>query len=252
MSSYSENTLVEQPTIDLFEELGYEVFRGGKDSRNAELLGRSSSDEVVLSPRLRSALQRLNPTLPPEAIEQAVEKLTKDRSLTTPAQANQEVYRLLKNGIRVTVAHEEGERVEIARVIDWDEPRNNDFLLASQLTVTGEVYTRRPDLLGFVNGLPLVFVELKAPERRVENAYRDNLRDYKQTIPQLFTYNALIILSNGSETKVGSMTASWEHFNEWKKISSEGEEGRVSLETTIRGTCEKARLLDIVELHPIL
>ncbi len=95
--------------------------------------------------------------------------------------------------------------------------------------------------------MPLVFVELKASHKRIENAYRDNLRDYKNTIPQIFPYNAFIVLSNGSESKMGSMTASWEHFSEWKKINGEGEEGRVSLETMIRGTCEKHRLLDIVE-----
>jgi type I restriction enzyme R subunit len=244
---YSENTLVEQPTIDLFGELGYETIRGGEASSGDGLLERSTTDEVVLLSRLRPALEGLNPTLPPEAIEKAVEELIRERSLITPAQANQEVHGLLKDGVRVTVTSGEGDAVEVVRVIDWENPENNDFLLVSQLTVTGEMYKRRPDLLGFVNGLPLVFIELKAPHRRVENAYRDNLRDYKANIPQLFVYNALIILSNGTETKVGSMTASWEHFSEWKKISSEGEEGRISLETAIRGTCEKTRLLDITE-----
>jgi len=109
------------------------------------------------------------------------------------------------------------------------------------------MYTRRADLVGFVNGLPLVFVELKAAHKSIESAFRDNLRDYKTTIPQLFWYNALIILSNGSQSRIGSLTAEWEHFAEWKRINSEGEQGIVSLETMIRGTCDPARLLDLVE-----
>ncbi len=109
------------------------------------------------------------------------------------------------------------------------------------------MYTRRADLIGFVNGLPLVFLELKASHRRLERAYHDNLSDYKDTIPQLFWYNAFIILSNGSQSRIGSLTAGWEHFFEWKKINSEHEEGVVSLETMLRGTCEPGRLLDLIE-----
>jgi type I restriction enzyme R subunit len=119
--------------------------------------------------------------------------------------------------------------------------------LASQLWISGEIYKRRADLVGFVNGLPLVFVELKASHRRLEHAYHDNLRDYKTAIPQLFPYNAFIILSNGSASKIGTISSRWEHFSNWKKINSEGEQGVVSLETMIRGVCDPARLLDLVE-----
>ena len=99
------------------------------------------------------------------------------------------------------------------------------FFLASQFSITGEIYTRRADLLGFVNGLPLVFIELKAHHQRLELAYKKNLTDYKSSIPQLFWYNAFIILSNGRKSRISSLTAQWEHFSEWKKINSEGEEG---------------------------
>jgi type I restriction enzyme R subunit len=132
-------------------------------------------------------------------------------------------------------------------VIDWNAPENNDFFLASQLWISGEMYKRRADLIGFVNGLPLLFVELKASHKKVQNAFKENLKDYKSTIPQLFWYNAFIILSNGSQSRIGSLTAEWEHFAEWKKINSEGEEGKISLETMVRGTCEKPRLLDLAE-----
>ena len=164
------------------------------------------------------------------------------------AQANRDVYRLLKEGVKVTFQDDDGgEAVETVRVIDWDHPENNDFFLASQFWVSGDLYKRRCDLVGFVNGLPLLFVELKKSHGKVEHAYKHNLKDYKQTIPQLFWYNALIILSNGSQAKVGSVTAGWEHFSDWKRINSEGEAGVVSLETLIRGTCEKPRFLDLVE-----
>lgn len=246
---FSEDALVEQPAIALFSELGWETANcWGEKFGEKSTLGRETPTEVVLVSLLRPALKRLNPNLPKVAIDLAIEELIKDRSLMAPAQANRGVYKLLKNGVRVTVpSEEEGDRIEIVRVIDWNEPEKNDFFLASQFWVLGEMYKRRADLVGFVNGLPLVFIELKTSHRRLENAYTDNLRDYKNTIPQIFWYNAFIVLSNGSQSKLGSMTAPYEHFSEWKKINSEGEEGKVSLETMIRGTCEKHRLLDIVE-----
>lgn len=249
MSDYSEDSLVEQPAIELFNELDWETANCfyEKFGENGTL-GRETSSVVVLVHRLRAALVRLNPDLPPEAIALAIEELTRDRSVMSPANANREVYRMLKNGVKVSFRGKENEEiVRNVQVIDWNDPSNNDFFLASQFWVTGEMYKRRADLVGFVNGLPLIFIELKASHKRMEHAYRDNLRDYKNAIPQIFWYNGFIILSNGSQSKIGSMTAEWEHFAEWKKINSEGEEGIVSLDTMIRGTCEPARLLDIVE-----
>jgi type I restriction enzyme, R subunit len=248
--SYTEDALVEQPTILLFRELGWEAANCFYETFGPNgTLGRETTAEVVLVKRLRTALEKLNPGLPPEAIAQAIEELTRDRSVMSPAQANREVYKLLKDGVKVTVQGCEGdeESAERVRVIDWNESANNDYFLASQLWVSGEIYKRRADLVGFVNGLPLIFIELKAAHKRLDDAFRNNLRDYKNTIPQIFWYNAFIILSNGSQSRVGSMTAEWEHFSEWKKINNEGEEGIVSLETMIRGTCEPSRLLDFIE-----
>jgi type I restriction enzyme R subunit len=210
-------------------------------------LGRENTAEVVLIPRLRRALERLNPRLPAEAVELAVEALVRDRSAMSLANANREIYRLLKDGVKVTFQVDGMEKTENVKAIDWGAPKNNDYLLASQLWITGELYKRRADLVGFVNGLPLVFIELKAAHRRLENAYQDNLRDYKSTIPQLFWYNALVMLSNGSASRIGSLTSEWEHFSEWKRINDEGETGIVSLETMIRGTCHPQKLLDLAE-----
>lgn len=249
MSSYSENSLVEQPAITLLNGKGWKTKNCFDESYGATgTLGRETPAEVVLVSRLSRVLQKLNPELPPQAIESAIEELIRDRSSLSPVNANREIYAMLKDGVPVVYRSEAGEQTgERVRVIDWDIPLNNDFFLASQFWVSGDMYKRRADLIGFVNGLPLVFIELKAVHKRLENAFQHNLRDYKDTIPQLFWYNAFIILSNGSESRIGSSTAEWEYFAEWKKINSEGEEGIVSLETILRGTCEPARLLDIVE-----
>lgn len=247
---YSEDALIEKPAIELFGELGYETKscfyeKVGDEESN---LGRHTTQEVVLVPKLKKALQNLNPKAPPEAIQQAIEELTKSRSTLAPAEANRDIYRLLKEGVKVSITNKEGDQeTEIIRVIDWNNPEKNDFFLASQFWISGDIYKRRVDLLGFINGLPLILIELKATHRRLENAYRNNIRDYKSTIPQLFWYNAFIIVSNGSESKVGSMSAEWEHYNEWKKISDENEKGIISLDTILQGICEKARFLDLLE-----
>jgi type I restriction enzyme R subunit len=245
----SEGAL-ETNTIRLFESLGWktadcyhETF--GEDST----LGRETSEQVVLERRLRAAMEKLNPGLSTAAFEWSLAELTKNRSVLSPVRANQEVYKLLKDGVKVTYrrSDDDEEGIEIVKVIDWENPENNDFFLASQFWISGDYGRKRADLMGFVNGLPLVFIELKASHRALENAFRHNLSDYRTTIPQVFWYNAVIILSNGSKSKIGSMTAGWEHFAEWKKINDEGEEGIVSLETMIRGVCDPTRLLDVIE-----
>jgi len=249
MGAYTEDALIEQPSIQLLSTLGWQTVNAYHETfGETGLLGREHAGEVVLFARLLPALARLNPGISPAVLRLAAEELARDRSALSPVEANRAVYQALKDGVRVIDRDEEGnETVETVRVIDWNEPRSNDFLLVSQLWVTGEMYTRRADLVGFVNGLPLLFIELKAAHVNLKHAYDGNLRDYKQTIPHLFWYNGLIVLSNGSQALVGSVTSPWEHFNEWKKINSEGEEGIISLETVLRGTCTPERLLDLVE-----
>lgn len=249
--NYSEDSLVEQPAIELFKELGWEAANCYHESFGGNgIFGRETAAEVVLNARLRTALVTLNPDLPSEAIQSAIEQLTRDRSAMSPVQANREIYHLVKNGIRLNLStsvkrKKDEDSVVRVKVIDWDNPTNNHFFLASQFWLTGDMYRRRADLIGFVNGLPLVFIELK--KLRLEDAFENNLRDYKNTIPKLFWYNSFIILSNGSKARLGSVTGEWDHFAEWKKINDEGEEGIVSLDTMIRGTCEPAKLLDLVE-----
>ena len=248
--AYTEDQLVEQPAIGLFADMAWKTVSALDETfGEAGTLGRETKGEVVLLDRLRTALETLNPSLPPEAITSSIDELTRDRSAMSLEAANREVYGLLKEGIAVSVPDHEhgGQKTERLRVIDWEHPDENDFLLVSQLTVVGALYTCRPDLVGFVNGLPWVVIELKAPGTPARTAFDDNLTHYKQQIPSLFWYNALLIASNGTDSRVGSLTADWDRFFEWKRIEREDEPRRVSLEVMLRGTCDRARLLDIVE-----
>ena len=246
---YTEDAAVEQPAIELFTELGWTHLNAYSERFGAAGdLGRESKAEVFLTRSLRAALERLNPRVPSGGIDQAVTEITRDRSALHYARANREIHELLRDRVPVSIRQPDGSRAtERLTVIDWEHPDNNEFLLVSQLWIKSDLYERRSDLIGFVNGIPLVFIELKAGHRNLRHAYDDNLRDYRDTVPHLFTPNGFIVLSNGAETRVGSITSAWEHFLEWKKINSEGEEGRVSLETVIRGMCTRYRVLDILE-----
>jgi len=264
-NAYTEDQLVEQPAIGLFADMEWETVSAAEETFGAAgTLGRLAKSEAVLSVRLRAAFEKLNPTLPPEAISAAMEELTRNRSAMSIVAANREVHTLLKEGVRVKVSSSEpiagsrpspqpspkgrgGQRFERVRVIDWQNPLANDFLLVSQMSIQGPLYLRRPDLIGFVNGLPLVVIELKKLGVPAQQAFTENLTCYKADIPQMFWCNALMIVSNGTDSRVGSLTADWGRFFEWKRIEREDEPRRVSLEVILRGTCDKARLLDLVE-----
>ncbi len=247
--SYSEDALIEQPAIELFKSLGYEHKNGFHETLGENgTFSRETQSEVVLKKRLKDSLIRLNPGIPDHIIDLAIEDISRDRSILNPTVANHEIYKMIRDGIKVSVNFdEEYEEIETLKIIDFDNPNNNDFFLASQFWITGDIEKRRADLVGFVNGLPLIFIELKAAHRKVSDAFTHNLSDYKDTIPQLFWYNTFIILSNGSQSKIGTISAKLEHFSDWKRISSEGEKGIISLDTIIRGTCQKERFLDLLE-----
>jgi type I restriction enzyme R subunit len=163
--------------------------------------------------------------------------------------ANREVYRLLKDGVLVSVPDTKrgGLNKVRLRVIDWDRPSENDWLAVNQIKIEGDLYNGIPDLVGFVNGLPLVVMEFKKPGVSAREAFTGNLSHYKAAIPQLFWSNAFLIASNGTASRIGSLSADWERFFEWKRIASEDEPRRVSLEVLLRGTCQPQRLLDYVE-----
>jgi type I restriction enzyme R subunit len=248
--AYSEDLLVEQPAIGLFSALGWQTMSALEETFGAGgTLGRETKGEVVLLERLRVALFKFNPAMPPEAIQTAIDELTRNRSAMSLEAANREVYRLFKDGITVSIpdCKHGGQKTERLRVVDWEHPDSNDFLLVSQFSVTGALYTCRPDLVGFVNGLPWVVIELKKPGVPARAAFDENLTHYKQQIPALFWSNALLIASNGTDSRVGSLTADWARWVEWKRIEREDEPRRVSLEVMLRGTCDRTRLLDLVE-----
>lgn len=247
---YSENILVQESASHLLEqELGWEVAfaynteKLGKDGT----FGRTSYREILLTRYFRQALQTLNPWITPIQLDEAQKKMESHLSTASLMQINEEKYTLIRDGIPVTVKRPGGKIEEKnAMVIDFHNPENNHFLAVQELKIHGELYRRRTDIVGFVNGIPLLFIELKKTTVDVQNAYTDNYTDYLDTIPHLFYYNAFLILSNGLEAKVGTLGSKYEFFYEWKRLSEE-EKGSVALEVMLRGICKKENFLDLLE-----
>ena len=183
--AFTEYQLVEQPAIKLFAELGWETVAAQEEVPGpVGALGRETRGEVVLAPRLRAALRRLNSGLPEEAVQAGLDELSRDRSAMSLEAANREIYRLLKEGIPLSIpdpasAGREQKTLRL-RVVNWERPEENDFLLVSQFSVVGQLYTCRPDLVGFVNGLPWVVVELKKQGVPARAAFDENLSHYKK------------------------------------------------------------------------
>ncbi|WP_286961112.1 type I restriction endonuclease subunit R [Arsenicicoccus sp. UBA7492] len=241
---------VEKPSIELLTQLGWTAVDAFQEILGPEgSLGRDSQRDVVLTHRLRSAMRKLNAEhVPDTSINEAVEVLTKDRSAMDRVRANHEVHDLLRDGYRAEWADDRGEKqIETLRYLDLRDSTNNDLLAVQQLWVKGNLHSRRLDLALFINGIPLVLMEFKEPNESVKTAYDNNLTDYRDTIPQLFIPNCFVLLSNGSEAKVGSTYSSFEFFNDWKVIDAHGTRGAVALETALRGTCHPAVLLDLLE-----
>jgi type I restriction enzyme R subunit len=244
----SEVGQVEKPGIELLQELGWthlDLMQEMPGPTNPT--GRLSLRETVLPARLRAILQKLNTNLPKEALLQAEATLTLDRSAMLPVAANKEVYCLLRDGVPVDVKQPDGStKPERVAVIDWTNPIANDFLIASQVWIASDLYKRRPDGIGYINGIPLLLLEWKDVTAPLQEAYEANLRDYRDTIPRLFDYNGFVILSNGLEAVMGSSHAPYEVFAPWKRLEEDGPES-VGLETILRATCEPSRFLDLIE-----
>ncbi len=244
--------------LDLMKEcetqLGFELYDATSEIICGEnsTFGRQTTDEVILSKNLRSALLKLNPNLPQEAIDNAYYELTQDLSSKTSVSANQFIYSMLKDGVKVQFKDNNGiDMTDIVKVIDFQEPKNNEYKLIRQFKISGERYNCRADLILFVNGLPLVFIELKASHKHIENAFNDNITHYKKEIPQVFWYNAFIIVSNGTDAKFGTITSKWEHFSDWKKIDNDGTKGIIPADTLMIGMCKPENLLDIIENYTL-
>ena len=247
---YSENILVQGAAGDLLrDELGWDVvFAYNEEKLGTDgTLGRTSYKEILLVRYFRNALKGLNPWITDTQITEAEKRMTEHMSTASLIQINEEKYNYIRDGIPVTVKRPDGKtETKKAKVINFNEPCKNHFLAVKELIIHGDLYRRRTDIVGFVNGIPLLFVELKRTDVDVQNAYYDNYTDYLSTIPQLFYYNAFLMLSNGMQAKVGTLESKYEFFHEWKRLA-EDDQGSVELETMLRGICKKENFIDLLE-----
>ena len=253
MANYISEDQIEKAIVEVFtHNLGYRHI----NCMENDTTGRQAETDVVIKPLLRRKLAELNRGLPESAIDQAFEQLCQTRLDKSEFGANKEIAGLIKNGIQLEINNAKGRKETVnVKVVDFNEPTKNDYLVVSQLWVQGQFIRRRPDLIVFLNGLPIIFIELKNSNVAVRNAYDDNLTNYRRDIPLLFHYNALCMLSNGIETKVGSFNAGYGHFFNWLRPDSEEQvpdkkrikQYGVSLDYAVLGLCEKGKLLDYVE-----
>lgn len=245
---------IEKAAIEVFQypDINYRHL----DCQYTDLTGRTSETEVVIKPLLWQKLKELNPSVSDAVLQQALDQLTSINKLATPFQANRDAMRLITLGVKVDITQPDGSSEPYyVKIIDWDNYQNNDFLVVSQLWLQGEVYRIRPDLIVFVNGLPLVLIELKNSTINVQQGYNDNIVRYKKSVPDLFVYNAFLIVSNGIKTRVGSTFASWEFFFPWLRVDDEKQAvdkerieayGR-SLDYAIRGLLKPKNLIDYID-----
>lgn len=247
---YSEDGLVQKTTIDYFK---YNLDWNTAYAYNTEKLGgdgtfgRKTEREVVLVKYLRPALKELNPNLPEQAYDNAIGKIVENNISKSLIDMNKEKYKMFKDGVKVEFKDEDGKiREEKLQVFNFKEPSKNHFLAIRELWIQGNLYRRRADIVGFVNGIPLLFIELKNVHKDIRNAYEQNLTDYKDTISEIFNFNAFVLLSNGIKGKVGAATSKYEYFNEWKRLEEE-EDGSVDFETMLKGMCSQENFMDIFE-----
>ena len=240
---------IEGFTIGLFEQLGYSYFYGPDIAPDGVCPKRASFEEVVMTENLRSAVYRINPKLPKDVCDEAVSQLLRIASPDVLTN-NEAFHRMLTEGIPVSVHKDGSERGELVWFVDFDNPHNNDFTVVNQFTVIENNHNKRPDILLFVNGLPLVVIELKnaADENAtLQSAFRQ-IETYKNTIPSLFTYNALVVISDGLEARAGSLSAGFSRMMAWKSADGKAEASHLvsQLEVLIKGMLNKETLLDLI------
>ena len=241
---------IEEASLDWLADLGYTVLHGPNIAPDTPDAERSAYNEVILTRRLRNAVARLNPKIPADAQEEAIRKVL-NPDFPALVQNNRAFHQVLVEGIEVEYRQPDGTiRGERVRLIDFETPENNDWIAVNQFTVI-EKSDRRPDIVLFINGLPLAVIELKNPtdeKATVLTAFRQ-IQTYKQEIPTLFTYNEAIVISDGLEARIGSLTADMEWFLPWRTIEGEDEAPSTDLElqVLIKGIFEKRRFLSYLE-----
>lgn len=241
------------------DDLGYNIIRCDPSKENKENLndgtGRSSKRQCVLPKVIRESLYKINPSIPKDTIDKVVNDLCRDFTGSDMVKVNYDNYNLIRNGKSVSFKRNGKETFDILKIIDFENPQHNDFTAVSQMWIEGQYNWRRPDVLIFVNGFPVVFVELKNAKIKVKEAYTDNLTNYKNDIPNLFAFNQVCVLSNAEETRLGAWNAAYEFFFEWLKVNSEKEKPNrqeikdkaTSIEYFARGLCKKDNLIDYLE-----
>lgn len=259
MSNFISEDDIEQAILQrLQHQHGFDVldcFTNDKEDLK-DGSNRSDKRDVIFPDRLKRSALRLNPSIPESAIDDAIEQVTAKRRTMSTIAANKELDDLIRDGVPIEYEDEHGKpQQERVKLIEFNDPKRNEYLAVSQLWIKGERRFRRPDILLYINGIPLVFIELKNSNVKLKSAYDDNLANYQKDIPQLFHTNAFCILSNAIETKVGSFNAEWEFFFNWLRVDDEKEkvdrkkikqEG-TSVEFIINGLCEPKKLLDYIE-----
>lgn len=261
MAKYITEDDIEIAVLDRLSHLdfGYDIIKCDAAPSKRENLddgtGRSSKKECVLPCVLKASLVKINPHIPESIIDDVVKTLTRDFTGTDMVATNYDLYNKIRNQIKVKVRRNGRDDFDFVKLVDFDTPTNNTFTAVSQMWIRGKLYWRRPDVLIFVNGLPLVFIELKNSVVKVEEAYNKNLQDYIKDIPNLFAFNQICVLSNGLETRLGAFNATYDYFFEWLKVDSEKEkpdragirDSGVSIVYFIDGLLKKERLVDYIE-----
>ena len=240
---------IEEFAIGLFEQLGYRYLYGPDIAPDGTNPKRVSFEEVVMVESLRHAVSRINHTLPQEVCNEAINQVLRIASPDLLSN-NETFHRMLTEGVSVSIHKEGAERGELVWLVDFDNPLNNDFTVINQYTIVENSHNKRPDILLFVNGLPLIIIELKnaADENAtVQSAFRQ-METYKETIPSLFTYNSIIVISDGLEARAGSLSAGFSRMMAWKSADGKAEASRLvsQLEVLIKGMLNKETLLDFI------
>ena len=185
--------------------------------------GRANSSECILPEIFMSSLKRINPQIGEDLLKDVARDFRRDFTGTDMIDTNYRLYNLIRDGVKVKVNRNGREDFDIVRIIDFKEPRNNDFYCVNQMWIKGHFCYRRPDVLLFVNGLPMVFIELKNSTVKIEESYNNNLVSYRKDIPNIFAFNQICVLSNGMQTKLGAWSSGYEFFFEWLRVNDEKE-----------------------------
>jgi type I restriction enzyme R subunit len=248
MTRITENT-IEEFAIKQLERLGYEYIYAPDIAPDTDRAERTSYEDVLLTERLQSAICRINPHIPYDSQEDALKEIQRINSPEL-LNNNEAFHRMLTEGIKVSYQKEGNQRGDLVWLIDFNNPENNEFVVANQFTVIENSNTKRPDIVLFVNGIPLVVIELKNPtdeNATIKSAFKQ-LQTYKAIIPSLFTYNGFMVISDGLEAKAGSLSAGWSRFMAWKSADGKEEASHLvsQLETLINGMLNKETLLDLI------